>query len=41
MPIKSEARRSFVFAPIKSGGGREKIDLVAVFIANKNIIALK
>ena len=40
MPMKSEAVRSFVFAPIGSGRGCAEIELVAIFIANDNIIAI-
>ena len=40
MPMKSEAVRSFVFAPIGSGLGGAEMDLVAIFIANENIVAL-
>jgi len=40
MPMKSEAVRSFVFAPIGSGRGGAEMDLVTVVIANANIVAL-
>ena len=40
MPMKSEAVRNFVFAPIGFGRGGEEKDLVAAFIANANRLAL-
>jgi hypothetical protein len=40
MPMKSEAVRNFVFAPIGFGRGDEEMDLVAAVIANENILAL-